>query len=375
MTTPDLAPTRLDRARQKLADLLKARDGMPAGPDRLFGLGASRAAADARRATSWSAWPMRCRPRSCRARATGSPTPWRWPTKVLQRRRAGRLDPRRSPTRWRPARPRPCARSRAIRRSCSSPWRRRRRSTPTLPVGGECRASMPGRPWTTIDNADAGRDRAATGRRAGRGGASEAERWQEAGYWLTPLIALIGAVLVPPRLGAGMKRRCLARIRCALRRGAGLQPGQWAGAALVDARPARPAPDGGRQRYAEAADAVRRSDVARRRAVPRRRLQGGGADLRRHGHGRGGLRPGQRADHARQIRRGDRALRPRAGAAAGLGRRRGQPHARRAARRAREDQTRAASDAGDQREGADQIVYDKDKKPAAAAGDQTTGAP
>ena len=31
MTTPDLAPTRLDRARQKLADLLKARDGMPAG--------------------------------------------------------------------------------------------------------------------------------------------------------------------------------------------------------------------------------------------------------------------------------------------------------------------------------------------------------
>lgn len=31
MTTPDLAPTRLDRARQKLADLLEARDGMPAG--------------------------------------------------------------------------------------------------------------------------------------------------------------------------------------------------------------------------------------------------------------------------------------------------------------------------------------------------------
>lgn len=31
MTTPDLAPTRLDRARQKLADLLKSRDGMPAG--------------------------------------------------------------------------------------------------------------------------------------------------------------------------------------------------------------------------------------------------------------------------------------------------------------------------------------------------------
>jgi Ca-activated chloride channel family protein len=31
MTTPDLAPTRLDRARQKVADLLKLRDGMPAG--------------------------------------------------------------------------------------------------------------------------------------------------------------------------------------------------------------------------------------------------------------------------------------------------------------------------------------------------------
>lgn len=31
MTTPDLAPTRLDRARQKIADLLKRRDGMPAG--------------------------------------------------------------------------------------------------------------------------------------------------------------------------------------------------------------------------------------------------------------------------------------------------------------------------------------------------------
>jgi Ca-activated chloride channel family protein len=31
MTTPDLAPTRLDRARQKIADLLKRNDGMPAG--------------------------------------------------------------------------------------------------------------------------------------------------------------------------------------------------------------------------------------------------------------------------------------------------------------------------------------------------------
>ncbi|TAJ87402.1 VWA domain-containing protein [Reyranella sp.] len=31
MMTPDLAPTRLDRARQKIADLLKLRDGMPAG--------------------------------------------------------------------------------------------------------------------------------------------------------------------------------------------------------------------------------------------------------------------------------------------------------------------------------------------------------
>jgi len=31
MATSDLAPTRLDRARQKIADLLKAHDGMPAG--------------------------------------------------------------------------------------------------------------------------------------------------------------------------------------------------------------------------------------------------------------------------------------------------------------------------------------------------------
>ena len=31
MTTSDLAPTRLDRARQKIADLLRLRDGMPAG--------------------------------------------------------------------------------------------------------------------------------------------------------------------------------------------------------------------------------------------------------------------------------------------------------------------------------------------------------
>lgn len=31
MMTPDLAPTRLDRARQKIADLLKANDGMPTG--------------------------------------------------------------------------------------------------------------------------------------------------------------------------------------------------------------------------------------------------------------------------------------------------------------------------------------------------------
>lgn len=31
MNTPDLAPTRLDRARQKIGDLLKLRDGMPAG--------------------------------------------------------------------------------------------------------------------------------------------------------------------------------------------------------------------------------------------------------------------------------------------------------------------------------------------------------
>ena len=46
---------------------------------------------------------------------------------------------------------------------------------------------------TTVDNADVGRSRGALADAPGAAVAGEAERWQEAGYWLTPLIALLGA--------------------------------------------------------------------------------------------------------------------------------------------------------------------------------------
>ena len=65
MTTTDLAPTRLDRARQKLADLLRLRDGMPAP---------RTSCCPPHRIGMWFlAWLALCRRRSCLAKATNSP--------------------------------------------------------------------------------------------------------------------------------------------------------------------------------------------------------------------------------------------------------------------------------------------------------------
>ena len=98
MMTPDLAPTRLDRARQKLADLLAAREGAATGLVAYAGLGASRPAADAGQRRRARPWPRRSSPqimpkegddlagaagarRPRRSRAAGrAARSWSWPT-------------------------------------------------------------------------------------------------------------------------------------------------------------------------------------------------------------------------------------------------------------------------------------------------------
>ena len=94
------------------------------------------------------------------------------------------------------------------------------------------------------------------------------------------------------------------------------------------------------------------------------------------GHGRGGLRPGQCARHARPLRRRDRAAtiaRWRSGpawsdAAANRERSRGSRAERREGRP-------AASHGRHGRQTPDEVVYDKDKKRSGGQETQTTGAP
>lgn len=190
MTTPDLAPTRLDRARQKLADLLKARDGMPAGLIAYSGsahlvlpptadVGVVIGMADA---LSPAIMP-RDGDRFADAVALAA--------KVLHDGGQGgsilvvadTVAP---------------GQTEALRQVANRP--------PVVffamapPAAIDADASLSGAVSTldareivtTIDNADV---RAIARRLAdapGVAAASEAERWEEAGYWLVPLIALIG---------------------------------------------------------------------------------------------------------------------------------------------------------------------------------------
>ena len=335
MTTPDLAPTRLDRARQKIADLLKARDGMPAGliaysgsahlvlpptPDRDVVVGMAEA-------LSPNVMP-REGDRLADAVALAA--------KVLRDGGQGG--------------------SIVVVADTVAPGQAEalRQAAPGVPVTFYAMAPAPAVEAdgnlaaavtaldarlvpAAVDNADV-QDvaRRLPCQRAGRTVAGEAERWQEAGYWLTPLFALIALC---GSAAAGCSRHDAAstlrashpgsqgsRRRTVVALGVATWTVGWSDLwSTPDQRGRRLMED---RRYAEAAAAFRRSDVARHRAVPRRRLQGGSAAIRRPGHRRGRLRPGHGAGHAGQIRRGDRPLRPRASAAAGLAGRRGQPHAR-----------------------------------------------
>ncbi|WP_236960337.1 hypothetical protein [Methylobacterium durans] len=79
MTTDDLAPTRLDRARQKLSDLLGLREGAATGLIAYSGTSHLVLPPTPTVPSSWTS-PRPSRPGSCRRRATTSPTRWRSPT-------------------------------------------------------------------------------------------------------------------------------------------------------------------------------------------------------------------------------------------------------------------------------------------------------
>ena len=191
MTTPDLAPTRLDRARQKLADLLKSRDGMPAGLIAYSGSAHLVLPPTADAVVVVDMAECVCRQRSCRARATGSPMRWHSAAKTLRGDGLGGsilvIADTVAP-----------GQTEALRQISSLP--------PVVffamarPAAIDADASLAAavsaldarKIVTTIDNADV----AAIARRLadapGAPVASETERWKEAGYWLVPLIALIG---------------------------------------------------------------------------------------------------------------------------------------------------------------------------------------
>ena len=190
MTTPDLAA---DPARARAAEDRRpsgSAGGSCHGPDRLLRLGASGAAADCRTRMSSSAWRKRCRRRSCRARATALPMRWSWRQGAF-RWPAGRLH--RDPGRHGGARPDRCVARHEREQSAGqhpSPWRRRIASMPIRP----CRRSRPSRCLAGQGDGRSGDNDVA--RRSARQGqpadvVGEGTRWQEAGYWLAPLIALI----------------------------------------------------------------------------------------------------------------------------------------------------------------------------------------
>lgn len=190
MTTPDLAPTRLDRARQKVDDLLKARDGMAAG---LIAYSGS-------------------------AHLVLPPTPDRSVVVNL----AGALSPPIMPREGDRLADAVALAARTLRDAGQGGSILVVADTAAPGQAGSLRDSAAGFPVilfamapasaaaadvnlsaaasaldarlvrTTIDNADV----QAIATHLARGGAApaapgEAERWQEAGWWLTPLLALL----------------------------------------------------------------------------------------------------------------------------------------------------------------------------------------
>ena len=247
MTTPDLAPTRLDRARQKLADLLKARDGMPAG---LIAYSGSAhlvllPTPDPRRGR-----PRPCvsRRRSCRAKATGSPTPWHSADRTLRGDGQGGsilvIAETVAPDQTESARV-PAFRCSHSSRCATAP------SPPMLLWRRRCRPSMPGRSYHDR-RCRCGGDLTPAGRRRARRSPARANagRMQATGWCR----CLRSSAPVPPGLGGGDVKRLLPwlaiRVRSASSRWP-VRPGRRAEPLWLTTRPARPAPDGPAH-YAEA---------------------------------------------------------------------------------------------------------------------------
>lgn len=190
MTTPDLAPSRLDRARQKIVDLLKLRDGMPAGLIAYAGSAhlvlppTQDAGVVVGMADALSPGIM---PRDGDRLADAVSLA----AKVLRDGGQGGsilvIADTVAP-----------GQTEALRRSAGHPPIVFFAMAPPTAVDADAGlaaavSALDAREIeTTIDNADV----AAIARRLadapGTPAASEVERWEEAGYWLVPLIALIG---------------------------------------------------------------------------------------------------------------------------------------------------------------------------------------
>lgn len=190
MTTPDLAPTRLDRGRQKLADLLKSRDGMAAGlvaysgsahlvlpptPDAGVVVGMAEALSPAimPREGDRLGDAVALAARVLRDNGQGGSI-----LVIADTVAPGQTE--------------------ALRQIASHPPVVFFAMAPPAAVDADVSLSaavsaLDAREIvTTIDNADV----AAIARRLAEApaatAASDAERWEEAGYWLVPLIALVG---------------------------------------------------------------------------------------------------------------------------------------------------------------------------------------
>jgi Ca-activated chloride channel family protein len=190
MTTPDLAPSRLDRARQKIADILAQRDGMPAGliaysgsahlvlpptPDRdvVSSLGAALSPAIMPREGDRLADAVKLAARTLRDGGQGGSilvlADTATPTQVEALKGAAEGYP---VTLLAMAPPNALAADANLKAAADAVDAR------LVP--------------TSIDSADVREvaSRLARGSAAMKAG-DETERWQETGYWLTPLIALL----------------------------------------------------------------------------------------------------------------------------------------------------------------------------------------
>ena len=190
MMQPDPAPSRLERARLKIADLERSVEGSAARIDRLRRLRASRASADARhrhrRPNGGRNQPGRSCPRpatvsillcakrpACSPRANKAAASWWW----LMR--------------WTPNPPLWLRCAKMFPTPCSfwpsTVWSRRQaiRCAPAAATLGAdvAQLDVEGKDIAAIQR------HAASAPVANRG--QQGERWQEAGYWLVPLVGLV----------------------------------------------------------------------------------------------------------------------------------------------------------------------------------------